>query len=707
MSSAKPSLSKEPTSITCMSCFQTLKDPQLLPCGHSVCKACVDRCVDLHNALRASDRNETRRLVRVLSGRATEEDKKVVPVGDALSCPFCGEVCEKSKITPNIQLRNIIASNALSKQFASSSGACGFCGKPATKFCCFCGPLCAEHNEFLHTKGPLGTHEVSDAPVQLLQSASEVKSAVVGRKSVQELDLPICRLHNAPMELFCSKCQELVCHVCAVSEAKKNGHKGHEIVSLDQAMKANCKKIEGLVGSVEKTLAQWEKAEPPKEEDVVSRDAERDALLKSVQEFFVELRKEVDALEQKSRDDVERTFDMFKETMRNRFRGSEFLRKESRRLLEVAKPLSEQMKEGPEESPLMTMNEFMLVRALESLSADLERLGNISIPEKETEVCKVSFSKEISKQLASAIRISPLFAYSTGLCTFVPINFGTIDQTRSTNVFRVSHSGAHDGGAAFDPQRRIVGVTCGNNHSGRNVIIIRLPAAGHEGATTESLDDIIPFGTHGQYVVSDNDGHFYFFQSEDGPNNRMGRIDLDTMTFEELANLPESEFREFSSGCFVNNHIYMMDEHYNIWSYDVLENAWTNTRVTLPRSARLLADPGDPENIYAVCSDDRGVHRINIIENTETEICATPGTFSLGANNDAALVRVAPDCFAIFARCGGNWQVYNSTENRWIRLPNWRDTNNGSGHIVVDAAEGYIYYHSDGDDNFVGVNLTP
>jgi len=704
-------LSKEPTGITCMSCFQTFKDPQLLPCGHSICKDCIDRCVDLHNALKVSDKKEARRIIRVLTGKATEEDKKVETVGDVLDCPFCGEECLRSKVTPNVQLRNIISSNAFSKQFAQGSGeagekkteVCGFCGKPATKFCCFCGPLCAEHNTFLHTNGPLGSHEVSDAPVQLLQSTADVKSAVVGRKSAQELDIPICRTHNSPMELFCSDCQQLVCHICAVSETS---HKKHKIVSLEQAMKVSCKKVKDLVSSIEGNLEKLSKTGLTPEIVNASHDSERDALLKSITDFFGQMHKLVSEMEQKSRSDVEQTFDMFRDVMRKRLAGAEFLQKESRRLLEVAKPLSEEAKSSPEESILMSMNEFMLIRSLEGLSSDLDRFHSLAPPEEGGPVCKLSFSEEVKKSLSSAVRISPVFAYGGGSVSFVPINFDTIARSRSVEAFRVSNSGAHDGGAALDPSSRVIVATCGNYDNGRSLSIIRLPTAGYEGATTEARTDIVPFGTHGQYVVADGEGHFYFFQSEDGPNNHMGRLDIETMTFEELASLPGSEFREFSSGCFSNGHIYMMDEHYNIWSYDPTENTWTDVRVTLPRSGRLLADPCDPDNIYCICSDDRGVHRINVVENREEEVCRTPGSFSLGANNDAALVRVSPDVFAIFARCGGSWQVYNSGTNTWTRLPEWRDTNNGSGHIVVDAQEGFIYYHSDGNDNFFAVNLT-
>jgi len=691
-----------------MSCFQTFKDPQLLPCGHSICKDCIDRCVDLHNALKASDKAETRRIIRVLTGKATEEDKKAASVGEVLDCPFCGQECERSKVTPNVQLRNIIASNAFTKQFAGAAGdkkveVCGFCGKPATKFCCFCGPLCATHNDFLHTNGPLGTHEVSDVPVQLLQSAAEVKSAVVGRKGIQELDLPVCRTHNAPMELFCSDCQQLVCHICAVSESN---HKKHKIVSLDQAMKVSCKKVQDLVKSIEDNLGKLEKADLTPAVLEKSRDSEKEALLKSVKEFFEELRKLVSEMEKKSGEDVRRTFDMFKETMKKRLDGAQFLQKESRRLLEVAKPLCEEAKGDPEGSILMSMNEFMLIRTLEGLSSDLDKLKNMAPPEEGEAVCKLSFSEDVKKNIASVVRIVPMFAYSGSSVSFVPINFETIARSRPVDAFRTSHSGAHDGGAALDPQSRTIVVTCGNYDSGRSISLIKLPATGYEGATTEARTDVVPFGTHGQYVVADNDGHFYFFQSEDGPNNRMGRLTIDTMEFEELASLPESEFREFSSGCFSNGHLFIMDERYNVWSYDPIENTWTNTHVTLPRSGRLLADPADPENIYCICSDDRGVHRINVVENREEEVCRTPGSFSLGANNDAALVRVSPDVFAIFARCGGSWQVYNSGSNTWTRLPEWRDTNNGSGHIVVDAEEGYIYYHSDGNDNFWAVRLT-
>jgi len=318
-----------------MMCFQTMKDPQLLPCGHSICKECIPRCVELREALRSSDRKEARRLIRVLTGNATEEEKKVDTAPESLSCPFCGQECERSKITPNVQLRSIIASNAFTKQFAQSGGekaasVCGFCGKPASKFCCFCGPLCDEHNTFLHTKGPLGSHEVSDVPVQLLRSPADVKGVVVGRRGGQDVDVPVCRSHNASMELFCADCQQLVCHICAVSETN---HKGHKIMSLDQAMKVSCKKVGELVKSIETGLEKWDPASVCPKPEELSRDAEKEAILKSIKEFFDGLRAVVEENEKKSCERVEETYNTFHDVMEKRLAGAQFMKKESLRLL--------------------------------------------------------------------------------------------------------------------------------------------------------------------------------------------------------------------------------------------------------------------------------------------------------------------------------------------------------------------------------------
>lgn len=702
-------------STTCMICFNTFEDPQILLCGHSICKGCVSRSVAMQKALKTIDRKERKKLEkRLTSGpekEKEEKDKKEEETDkdeeECVICPLCRRTTPLSKVHDNIILRNAISTDAFVRSMndqkdengAAKGPACGFCSKPATKFCCFCGPLCEEHNNFLHIAGPLSSHEVSSAPMPLLQTQRDVRTAVMGVKSVDELDLPSCADHQRPVSLYCSKCGTLVCSICAVS----GKHKGHDMKSLEETLRDSEKLIVELSKQVAEkkdvctdVIASFEKCTGPSSK-------EREETLTEVRDFFGNLRKELDEKEAQVCKKIDEVFDEFNKTAVNRLEGARFLRSQCERLLQVSEPLCKKVNTDDGKGPELSVTQFMLAKSLQCALTEVEAMDGLRLGD-DSSICKVIFPKEPEKLFSGLCRVRPQFLFGSTKTCFVSINFDTIGDTRTVDAFSSGHSGAHDGGAALDPTRRLIVATCGNFDSGRSISIIHLPPAGHEGATVERRENIVPFGTHGQYVVSDGVQYIYFFQSEDGPNNRMGRLNLDDFTFETLAELPREEFREFSSGCFHHGLLYMLGESYRLWCYNPEDNTWRETRVSLPRSARLLSDPAS-EFIYAVCSDRRGVQRINTETEDLSELTETPGSFSLGANNDAALVRVSSDVFAIFIHCENAWQVYNSESNSWTALRNWADTSNGSGHIVVDEAEGFIYYHCDGHDTYYAVNI--
>ena len=218
------------------------------------------------------------------------------------------------------------------------------------------------------------------------------------------------------------------------------------------------------------------------------------------------------------------------------------------------------------------------------------------------------------------------------------------------------------------------------------------------------MTGIIPYGTHGQYPVYDGRKYTYFFQSEDGGNNRLGPVDMETMTFEALTSLPSSSYAEFCRPCFQNDRIYALDSDYHVREYNVETNSWRTTRITAPTKGYLLADPADPNFIYCLCSDSRGLFSMDLAKESISHVCDTPSNFSLGANGEAVLVRVKPLEFLIFAYLSG-WHVYSSESKRWAPIPNWRETRNGSGHFLICPEGPRAFYHVDGSDKWDTVNL--
>jgi len=284
------------------------------------------------------------------------------------------------------------------------------------------------------------------------------------------------------------------------------------------------------------------------------------------------------------------------------------------------------------------------------------------------------------------------------------INFEAVQRTRSvTSEISTGDSTSHDGGAIYDPIRRIILSVSGNYNNGRNLKITRMTDETHGGTTL--MTGIIPYGTHGQYPVYDGHKYTYFFQSEDGGNNRLGRVDMETMTFEALTSLPSSSYAEFCRPCFQNDRIYALDGDYHVREYNVQSNSWRTTQITAPSKGYLLADPADLNCIYCLCNDSRGLFRIDLAKESISHVCDTPSSFGLGANGEAVLVRVTPSEFLIFAYLSGGWHVYSSESKRWAPIPNWRGTKNGSGHFLICPEGPRAFYHVDGSDKWDTVNL--
>jgi len=128
------------------------------------------------------------------------------------------------------------AAAASAAEASDKSNVCGFCKGPATVFCAFCGPLCQEHSDYLHVKGPLHNHSLSKTPIEVVKSIKEA----MGVSSSEDADassivLPLCKDHGKQMELFCSKCECLVCpHCILIGE-----HHDHECVSVLKAFEKN------------------------------------------------------------------------------------------------------------------------------------------------------------------------------------------------------------------------------------------------------------------------------------------------------------------------------------------------------------------------------------------------------------------------------------------------------------------------------------
>jgi len=299
-----------------------------------------------------------------------------------------------------------------------------------------------------------------------------------------------------------------------------------------------------------------------------------------------------------------------------------------------------------------------------------------------------------------------MFRLGLGRVIFYNIDWEGLEATHNErSEIATGNSTSHDGGAIYDPVRRIILSVSGNYNNGRNLKITRMVDSTH-GETT-LMTDVVPYGTHGQYPIFDGRQFTYFLQSEDGDNNRFGRVDMDTLTFEALPNLPTGSYREFASGCCHNGNVYVIDRELNVRAFNTETNEWRTTRVSVPRPGRLMSDPATPNTIYCLCCDGRGLFRIDLDAETSAHVSDTPSNFSLGANGEAFLARTSPTEFIIFAGLSSGWHAYSLERNTWIQLRNWRNVRNGSGHLVIVPEGPVAFYHVDDNDRWEMVNFHP
>jgi len=106
-----------------------------------------------------------------------------------------------------------------------------------------------------------------------------------------------------------------------------------------------------------------------------------------------------------------------------------------------------------------------------------------------------------------------------------------------------------------------------------------------------------------------------------------------------------------------------------------------------------------------LCSDNRGLFRLDVTSGESTHVSDTPSNFSLGANGEAFFARVSPSEFFIFAGLSSGWHVYSHEHNQWVQLRNWRNVRNGSCHFIIVPEGPTGFYHVDDSDSWEMVNF--
>ncbi|XP_054895221.1 tripartite motif-containing protein 16-like [Poeciliopsis prolifica] len=215
---AQKEVQLDPESFSCSVCLDLLKDPVMIPCGHSYCLKCIKNFWD-------------------------EKNKKGI-----YNCPQCRQTfTTRPALVKNIMLAGLTEQLELTGHRAflteqSCAGpedvACDICtGRKlkAIKSCLMClVSYCDQHLQPHYDVAQLKKH-------QLVQPSKQLHDN-------------ICSHHDEVRKMFCRTDQQTICYVCMVDE-----HKGHDVVSAAAERKEKQKDLEVKRGEMHQTMEDGER----------------------------------------------------------------------------------------------------------------------------------------------------------------------------------------------------------------------------------------------------------------------------------------------------------------------------------------------------------------------------------------------------------------------------------------------------------------
>ncbi|XP_063789090.1 E3 ubiquitin/ISG15 ligase TRIM25-like [Pseudophryne corroboree] len=244
--------------LSCSICLSLYTDPVSLRCGHNFCRDCIVRVLD------------------------TQEE------AGEYSCPECrAEYQERPALEKNRKLSNIAKHFLLTPLHSEESGvSCMYCLQapvPAVKTCLQCETsLCEDH---------LRVHNKSLDHVLI-----EPTSSLENRK---------CQTHKKLLEYHCCEDAACICVSCFVT----GPHKGHQVQSLDEAVRVKKKKLRDHLEKLTSRTGDMEKRVQSlqdhrrKVQEKVADATER------VTDLFLDLRKQLQDLETRALSEISRQED--------------------------------------------------------------------------------------------------------------------------------------------------------------------------------------------------------------------------------------------------------------------------------------------------------------------------------------------------------------------------------------------------------------
>uniref|UniRef100_A0A668A449 FinTRIM family, member 19 n=1 Tax=Myripristis murdjan TaxID=586833 RepID=A0A668A449_9TELE len=232
----------------CSICLDLLKDPVIIPCGHSYCMSCIKDCWD------------------------GEEHKEIY------SCPQCSQTfTPRPVLLKNTMLEDVVEEVRKTRLQAAPPDlcyagpgdvACDFCTtrkRKALKSCQVCLASYCEHHLQLHYDiAPLKKHK-------LIKPSAKIQEN-------------ICSRHNEVMKIFCRTDQQCICYLCSMEE-----HKGHHTVSAPAEWTEKQKELEVSRQKLQQRIQDIEKDVKVLQQEVEEINRSADKAVEDSEEIFTEM----------------------------------------------------------------------------------------------------------------------------------------------------------------------------------------------------------------------------------------------------------------------------------------------------------------------------------------------------------------------------------------------------------------------------------
>ena len=360
---------------------------------------------------------------------------------------------------------------------------------------------------------------------------------------------------------------ELCCFECAFEESGN----GHKLVKISDASISTLGDSGKTLEELKKTVEAGKEMLENLDKELEKIDSNSAEIVKKIEDACKSMREEIDRIERVHKEKLEEEITKTKDLIVAR----------CEKLKETIEPIevfikSVETKANGDDVYVNLWNISEMTSANKTLEAiETEKLEDVQFSYPVDIAAEKAKLKGLEDSLSCNKSIISLHLQDI---SFTPINFDKLASTRnSTCNIPTGNSKTHDGGAIFDPEKRILVSVSGNYEYGKSLKVSKLGSDENNiKGETRLITNVVPFNTHGNYPVYDGEKWIYFFESESGSYNRFGRIDinnLDSKDFKELPSIPSGRFDEFSSSVYHFGSIYAVNNNnHKLWRFIVSVN---------------------------------------------------------------------------------------------------------------------------------------